>query len=205
MVKAPKKLPERPLRYSEWPAQPFWPSFLEKFLLAIIDANPPEAVAGHEIAASGDRQVRLELALAALIQQPRSAGRDHQYDLPALMQLARAKHVKDAMKEVEVHIGVPEKDQTRAPSLRSAARQFEGLTEGNSSEARAETLRRHARDSTVKDYITTVAMNRFHMEEEDMLADLSELASILARWNVPMKIDVEALAMASLWGSNRQD
>lgn len=191
------RLPERPHRYADWPVQPYWPTFIEKLLLAIIDANaPPSDENGKE--AQAQRQARLDAAIEALFRVPISSGPKALYNLPAEMDITHNKLFADSVRALEDYIGAETK--TKPPSHRRAAQEAEHLAEGHSAEARTESLRRSVRGQPMTDYLSQVALFNYHEEEDDMRRDLLDVCQILMRWNVELSVDARKLGMASLWG-----
>jgi hypothetical protein len=195
------KLPERPREYEGEPAQPYWPLFIEKLLLAIIDANPPDDRPALNRAADKKRQKRLEKALEALFGLERRSGPKRKYALHAAAAAAKRYVSKQSMAAFEEQIlKWPKHDRTRAPSKASAFRGSTGLIEGNSQESRAERIEEFT--TAHDEYVRETAAGYSHFEEEDMARDLFAVARVLRHWNVSLSIDPEALGMASLWGGN---
>ena len=73
------------------------------------------------------------------------------------------------------------------------------MVRGNSEESSAELLRPAERRARA--YLTQIALFNSHQEEEDMIRDLRTVEAILRKWNIAMRIDAEALGIASLWGT----
>jgi hypothetical protein len=192
--------PERPREYADDPEQPYWPTFIEKFLLTIIDANPAGNGSGEIRAASMDRQRRLDEALHALLQIPPRRGNKPIYQLHALIAAADAEVPRASMAAFEDYLGLPSADRTATMSKRKALAANADRTVVHSPDATLQRLQRHER--VARDYISQIALFRSHDEEEDMLRDLRAIEANMSKWNIALSIDVEALGMASLWGRN---
>lgn len=189
---------ERPHRYKDDAPQPVWPSFAEKLLLALIDAHPENAAPGRKRAADPARQERLSSALDALFDVPRSSGPHEVYKLHAFMS-ARKNFVDEACAGFEESVlNLEKSEQTKPKSKRTLADEMAPFVQGNSEESSAELLRSAERQARA--YLTQIALFNSHQEEEDMIRDLRTVEAILRRWNIAMRIDAEALGMASLWG-----
>jgi hypothetical protein len=199
---SPGSLPERPPRYRDWPRQPYWSTFIEKLLLAIIDAHPSAKPPAGSTAAFKQREERLAAALEAIFNVNPQRGRNREYDLPALMEIASEKLRADSQAEFEKEV-LHERGLTKRVSARAAARAAEHLARGNSVNARTDRLRSRLRDVELCEYLSQIAILGYHEEEEDMERDLQGVARILRRWNIDVEIDVRALGMASLWELNR--
>ena len=196
MVGIAQNLPARPHRYDDWPVQPYWPTFIEKLLLSIIDAHSQSAENSTSI---GDREQRLERALSALMGIKPKRGRRPIYDLPALVKMGRDKFLPAAMADFERFLGREEHEITSVPSDRKNAGDGSSRASGHSDSAIEERLRKLARDKVVKAYVSHISVQNFHPEEDDMFNDLHEVARILRRWNVDLSIDSMRLGMASHW------
>ena len=193
---------ERPHRYEDDAHQPVWASFAEKLLLALIDAHPVSKRAGSERAADPNRRERLAAALDSVFDVPKSTGRHDIYKLHAFMS-ARESFFDEACADFEEFVlKVPKGKRTKPKSKRKVAEEIAPLIEGNSEESSAELLRRSER--TARTYLTQIALSMSHQEEEDMIRDLRTVEAILRKWNISMRIDPEALGMASLWGTTRR-
>jgi hypothetical protein len=189
---------ERPHEYDQEAPQPVWPSFAEKLLLALIEAHPESPAAASERAADARRQERLSAALEALFGVPQSSGRREVYKLHAFMS-ARKDFFDQACAEFEKFISLPESQRTKPKSKRKVAEAIALLVQGNSTESSAELVR--AAERKARNYLTEIALFNSHQEEEDMLRDLRKVEAILRKWNITMRIDAEALGMASFWGT----
>lgn len=197
-----RDLPERPHKYADWPVQPFWPTFIEKFLLAIIDANPKEVENGQVDPASDSRRTRLADAMNALFGTPKGKGRTKVYDLPAALDLFQRWYVEENRNEMAAMIGAP---VTPGPSRRQASLSAASSTSGNSNASIGKRLERRAGDDDVGAYLRQVATLNYHQEEVDMMRDLLMVATILERWRTPMKVSAKNLGMASLWDKTPAD
>lgn len=195
------KLPVRPRRYEGEPEQPYWPTFIEKLLLAIIDAYPATLETAKDRAESKDRQDRLDRALLALFRAPRPRGNRRLYQLHALIAAADAAIPSTSQAQFEEYLGIPKKERTRAVSKRKSVATSATEAIGISAAASAQRLTREERTS--RDYLAQIAMFRSHDEEEDMLRDLRVVEAVFAKWNIALSVDVEALGMASLWSRKR--
>jgi hypothetical protein len=193
---------ERPPRYADDAPQPVWASFAEKLLLALIDAHPATKRAGNDRAADPSRRERLAAALDSVFDVPKSAGRHDIYKLHAFMS-ARESFFDEACADFEEFVlRVPKGKRTKPNSKRKIAEEIAPLIEGNSDESSAELLRKSER--TARTYLTQIALSMSHREEEDMMRDLRTIEAILRKWNINMRIDAEALGMASLWGTTNR-
>jgi hypothetical protein len=195
-----RKLSERPLEYSEDPPQPYWPTFIEKLLLTIIDAHPLDERSGAAIAEDTDRQKRLDEALDALFGKAERRGNKHIYLLHAAVAAARKEMptVSAAAFERTVLPDLAPELRTVAKSKRAAFAESASLTRGNSDASRQKRIKQFEKANRA--YLTDVAVFRHHQEEEDMFRDLHEVARVFLRWNLPCLVNAEALGMASLWG-----
>jgi hypothetical protein len=197
-----EKVFPRPPEYEDDAPQPSWPTFAEKLLLALIDAYPQTALSGQERAENSERQGRLEDALYALFEIERPKGNSYTYKLHALM--AAADDIREqvwAEFEAAEVINVPKSVKTKAKSKRTMAQSISGLIKSNSVEASTELLRKAER--TERKYLQQIAVFNHHQEEEEMERDLQAIRRILAKWNIKLTIEPEALGMASLWGRKR--
>ena len=194
---------ERPRKYADEPELPYWPSFIEKLLLAIIDANSSDATSGMERAANGERQKRLNIALDALFGSVENRGNKHIYLLHAAVAAADSEIAVSGAVAFEHwrFPDMPRQDRTKTKSKRSAIAEFNALTQGQSKVSRAKRVERFERRH--REYLANVAMLREHPEELEMLRDLREVAHILEKWGFAALLEVEALGMASLWERNR--
>ena len=198
-----RMMPQRPDRYEDEPSQPYWPTFVEKLLLTIIDAYPPSTRSGEERASDKERQRRLNVILKELFGLSRRGGNSRIYQLPALIASTSAQAMAESVRAFETEIlKVPRGRRTRRISRRSMIDMNADLTIGPNRSAKKQRLKRSER--WARAYLTRIAVLGFHHEEEDMARDLQLIRAILARWNVSMAIDYEALGMASLWGRKRR-
>lgn len=188
---------ERPHRYGDDAPQPYWPTFAEKLLLALIDAYPQRGDDSETIACDSERSERLAEALDAVFNVENRRGPHEIYKLHALMS-ARETHLDEACAEFEKEIlKLPKGQRTKTVSKRSIAQQIAPQVRGNSVETSAELLRASEREH--RRYLSQIGVLGSHQEEEDMLRDLRMIERILARWNIQIRVDPEALGMASLW------
>ena len=196
------EMPERPHRYHDEPSQPYWPTFIEKLLLTIIDAYPATTQNGGERAADKDRQRRLDAVMKELLGVSGRRGNKRVYQLPALIAATSEPAMTESMRAFESDIlNIPKGDQTPRISRRTSIDRAAELAIGPNRSAKKQNLKRSER--WARPYLQQLAVFGSHGEEDDMAHDLQLIRTILARWNVVMTIDFEALGMASLWGRKR--
>lgn len=189
---------ERPHRYADEAVLPIWPSFLEKLLLAIIDANPEDDRPAFERASDVGRQKRLDTALEALTGRKRKRGNKQLYLLHAAMAVVDGVMPASSAEAFErVVLGLPKQDRTKASSRRKAFSQHNSILVGLSDESRTKRLK--AFEQKHRRYLQELSLLRHHPEEEDIFNDMQVVAAILQRWNIGCSIEPEALGMASLW------
>jgi len=189
---------ERPPEYADEPALPVWPSFLEKFLLTIIDAYPPDRRPAPERAADPHRQQRLDAALKAIVGREVPKGNRERYVLHAAVAAADFEMPKASAAALEGILDPLPVKRTKAPSKRRAFEKYADAMGGQSAESREKRLKAFERAN--RTYLQHIALFRDHPEEEDMFRDMLAIASILQRWNIECAIEPEVLGLASLWG-----
>src|SRR5438128_2355409 len=157
MPHSSRKLPERPPRYADEPAQPYWPTFVEKLLLAIIDANPLDSRPANERACDPKREDRLEMALAALFGPTEKRGNKEIYILHAAMAAAQKHALPFSMATFEEEVlHLPKSERTDTKPRTSAFRESSHLTKGQSLDSRQNRLKKFERKH--RDYLNQVTI-----------------------------------------------
>lgn len=206
---------ERPARYvnSDEPTEPspWFPSFLEKLVVAIVNAHPE-----HPEETESQRQIRVRNAVSALSGRPPAKGAPPRYDLPetfnafltvnqnGVVAVARndlPRRVSLRLADDFDHRHAPE-DFGRGFSPTGLARRAEVRNPRKS--ASAEAIRKRIDKEPYRNYLFDVLYGRVAKEEADMKADLDLVAAVLARWNIQSDVDPIALALASFW-SEKED
>lgn len=204
-----------------------WPLFIEKLLLAIIDANPLDKFDDLKQARNA-RRTRLELAMQGLFGTPLSDGDAPTNDIVRVVAISRDRLSDDQTRELAEMLvntdaleqeeaerrknGLPARDVEK---LRAEWREFLGrlpprkaFAKSVTHEASA-TKRERVADTTrlrdtkypdprIQEYLSWLRLAGGHEEEAAMYHDLCEIATILDRWNVPSSVDPKALALGSL-------
>lgn len=192
---------ERRPEYEGEPDLPVWPSFVEKLLLAIIDAHPQDGRSAKKRAEDQDHQNRLATALDALFHIKIPEGNSELYLLHGAVAAADREKPKSSAAEFEKSfLDLPQAEQTKAPSKRKARKEIQHTIVGQSRASREQRLEKFERMH--RRYLEDFSLFRDHPEEQDMYRDLQTVARILKRWSAGCRVDPEALGMASPWGRN---
>jgi hypothetical protein len=204
----PGEWPPRPSEFKNWSPSPYCPHFIEKFLLAIIDAHPLPP--GSEVAKDDEhaRQVRLSRALEALLGVSRPTGRKSNYDLPVLMQIARERIHFDFAREYQEDLVSPPEKLVDVDAFQKVMKRLVGNTMLDADfQAEYVRLLKKYSDDRFKRYALEVLEPGLqeHDEEVAMHDDLQELAALLAKWKIRTQVDPVSLGLMSLTNERAVD
>lgn len=182
---------ERPAEFREQPEAPYFPRFIEKLLLAVIDAYRPEG--SEEKDWQKVRQRRLRAAIKALFGRDPRAGPIEAFDSLALAEMAKAvmfdRTVADFVDQTGT-AGTPV-DRSKIPGDRVLARARRTGKDTNAEDRLRKSFRKH------RDYLQAVCATNFNLEEAEMLDDLFEIARVFRKYNIAMEINAGQLGMLS--------
>jgi hypothetical protein len=198
MTKGIRNPLERPDRYSEFPEGPYWPRFIEKLLLAIINAYPDPSAkdnASQEIS----RDKRLAAAMKALIlTSNRSKGNRPHYDLEYDIKLAHAQSDPLGTNRYNEMFGIPDKPEP-VPGPSAVFKDIDLPGGAHSKASLVDRVKKKRYSHKHIDYCDFIVRDNLHREEVDMMEALREVSAILSRFNIDLDLDPHKLAMASLW------
>lgn len=187
------KLPERRADFNHLTPCPFAPLFIEKLLLAIIEATPLFAKPFGVSSEADLAEIRLEKAMIALFGTAHKSG-----DRRDIQTLARA--VEDNLwdesgRQLEIMAG---KDSRKMSVPFSKILGLEAQTQTyNGRRSEYVRLRRKYDQKRIFDYLHELADVACHEEEKAMEADLQTIAEILHRWNVHVDLDPVKIGLLS--------
>ena len=204
-----------------------WPLFIEKLLLAVIDANPLDKFDDPKQARNA-RRTRLELAMQGLFGTPLTDGDAPINDVARLVAIGRDRHSDEQTRALAEMLansdelekeeeerrksGLPARDikkmradwqafLSRLPPQKPFAKSIAHPADATKRERATDTARlRDGKypDPLFQEYLWWLSSNARHDEEAAMYGDLKTVAEILARWNVLAAIDPSQLALGSL-------
>ena len=191
----PPRLPNRPALYGNLPPSPFAPLFIQKLMLAIIEANP---CAPDEFGAKDPTHIpslRLGRAIHALfgVKPEKTSAKD----LLALIKFTQTNLAVASERQFEIKM--EGKEPREATTSFSAIVDAQGNT-ATQSAGRNDYVRlmRKSESDAFSDYLYVVTQETEHAEEKAMQADLLQIAAVLARWGVELTLDPDKLGMHSL-------
>jgi len=209
--KPPSRLPKRPEDYDGLPQSPYWPTFVEKLLLAVIDGSASDPRYRAAKTPEHARQLRLADALKALFDEDRSAGASEASDLPRLIEIAHLRLQQEGVRSfAKEHL---EFSAAELDALGPAATYGDFVDDVRATGEGGETatnrdrvrLSKKFKSEEFQDYAFHILTFREHEEERDMLNDLARVGEILSRWNIVLKVEPLALGMASSAYANTPD
>ena len=203
------QMPPRPEEFADWPASPYCPHFIEKLLLAIIDAHPLQTVKKGDAARERARQIRLSAALKALFGHDRDKAIHREaYDLPDLIRIARERLWFQRYREYQEDLVNPDAELTDVDAMQAVMRALAGKSKWDA-DLQTEYVRLMGKyvDKSFQEYALIVLDPDLdeHPEETQILEDLNQAAEILARWGVRVDIDPERLGLISLTNARSKD
>jgi hypothetical protein len=183
---------ERPTQFSKWAEAPYHPRFIEKLLLAIIDAYPSDELPEGD-SLEKDRQRRLRSAIRALFGRKPPAGPISKNDLRALTVMAKKVMRDRNLADFEEYADMPglTVDRSQIPGDRTLAREQRDPNDSNAEERRRKSFRKY------RDYFQTIGNLEAHVEEDEIFDDLGDVYRIFRKYNIDLNIDTEKLGMLS--------
>lgn len=127
------EMPPRPSEFRYWAESPFCPRFIEKLLLAIIDAHPLVAKKKGTAALERARQIRLSAALKALfgVERDKAIHREA-YDLPKLMLIAQHRLWRQRYREYQEDLKECDEELTEVEAIQAIMKRMSGRTKWSS-------------------------------------------------------------------------
>lgn len=187
------KLPERRGEFKHYHPCPFAPLFIEKLLLAIIEARPlPKSLFGLSSKADA-AEIRLERAMTALFGASHAPG--NRRDIQTLAEALENNLWDESVRQHERMAG---KDARKMSVPLSKILGLEAETQ--TSDPRRSDYARLARkygEEPIFNYLHELADSACHPEEEAMEKDLRTIAQILSRWNVELDLDPIKIGLLS--------
>jgi hypothetical protein len=172
-----------------------WPTLAEKFLLALIDANPIEREPWEPPALT--RQERLNSLLEILFDVPATAdNRPPMNDLADQMKLARIRFQAEMEKNFTEEMFAEAVPAVKVPKFPKHVP--DNPNDPSKRDSRMGRLRGKYYADSFQDYAWWVTTFGEHEEERDMMVDLVQLQEILRRWNIELRLDPAALGLGSL-------
>ena len=189
------RLPERPERFSHLSPSPYAPLFIEKLLLALIEANDGPHKHFRVKESTHLPGVRLRRAMCALFGV--AAKTEPINDVPALVESSQRKMWKASEWQHEVRmLGLK---STETTTHFSEIIDAEGQTHSDAPDRKdyARLIKKAAKKRYL-DYLYQVTNEREHGEETEIYEDLRAIAAIFARWGVSLELDPDRLGLHSL-------
>ena len=189
------RLPERPEKFRHLPPSPYAPLFIEKLILAIIEANEASHKQFGVKSSTHLPGLRLQRAIHALFAVKRRTVPIN--DVPQLVAIAQSKLREASEWQHQVRMEGLQPSQATTPFSELADAEGETHTDaqGRADYAR---LQRKAKEPQYLDYWYQVTNELEHPEENEMQKDLRAIAAILARWGVNLELDPDRLGLHSL-------
>jgi hypothetical protein len=187
------KLPERKAEFKHLAPCPFAPLFIEKLLLAIIEANPAPAELFDVTSKADVGELRLHKAMFALFG---TAG--HGGDRRDIQRLARAleENLWDESDRQLAKMAGKKSRQMSVPFSKILGLEAETQTSNSRRHEYVRLLRKHDEEPIFK-YLHELADVACHEEEKAMETDLHAIAAILRRWNVDLDLDPVKIGLLS--------